>query len=363
MKLNTKILLITVRGDFGGGPKHVDQIISGLNSEFDLFVAAPKGDPFGDAWAQSSVLKGFIELPYRRFSFTSLFRVVKFISINEIGIVHSHGNGAGFYSRLIKAFKPSLYVIHTFHGVADVYDSALKRLVYKISGRLFKFFTDWSVFVSEGEKELGLKYGFAKEGWQSVVYNGIDPILSNSPIAFLPNKVFKVVTLSRFDYQKNMHLAYGIAKKLAGHKDIKFVWVGDGPDYEELFSLSQNEGVNNIDFIGFSKFPQAYLAEASLYLSTSRFEGLPYGLIEASASGLPIVATNVRGNNEVAIDGQNAILVENVDQAAKAILEFQASEQKYIDASRTSLEIFKNKFELSKMLNSLKLLYLTAKSK
>lgn len=60
-----------------------------------------------------------------------------------------------------------------------------------------------------------------------------------------------------------------------------------------------------IDFVGFTKEPMKYLQSSDLYLSTSRFEGLPYGLIEAASVGLPIVASNVKGNNEVVNNGYN----------------------------------------------------------
>ena len=44
------ILLITVRADFGGGPRHVHQLIDELPSDFNIYVAFPQGKPYGDLW-------------------------------------------------------------------------------------------------------------------------------------------------------------------------------------------------------------------------------------------------------------------------------------------------------------------------
>ena len=41
------ILLITVRADFGGGPRHVHQLIEELPSDFNIYVAFPQGKPYG----------------------------------------------------------------------------------------------------------------------------------------------------------------------------------------------------------------------------------------------------------------------------------------------------------------------------
>ena len=46
------ILLITVRADFGGGPRHVHQLIEELPSDFNIYVAFPQGKPYGNLWQE-----------------------------------------------------------------------------------------------------------------------------------------------------------------------------------------------------------------------------------------------------------------------------------------------------------------------
>lgn len=356
-----RILLVTVRSDFGGGPKHVDQIISGLSDQFDIYVAAPAGEPFGSLWVRSEKIKGFLELPFRSFSIRYFLRLLRFIRRNRICLLHSHGNGAGFYTRLAKLVYPSLYVIHTFHGIVNLYDSVFKRVMINISGRVFKYFTDWSVFVSKGESLLGLKLKFARTAQCSVIYNGIDPQV-NTALPWQRSGLFKIVSLTRFDFAKNMSMAYEIAKRLQKFEDIQFVWVGDGPDFLKLKTSASKDDVKNIDFVGFSNNPHHFLSEANVYLSTSRFEGLPYGMIEAASFGLPIVATDVRGNNEVAFDSKNSILFNSIEEGVQGILSFYSSEARRREASEYSLSIFNENFILSGMLKNIRELYMAFKN-
>jgi len=102
------------------------------------------------------------------------------------------------------------------------------------------------------------------------------------------------------------------------NEDVEFVWVGDGPDFCRLKEKAQKDGVK-IRFVGFSDKPMDFLASASVYFSSSRFEGMPYALIEAASLGLPIVASNVAGNNEVVFNGENGFLFNSVNEACACI--------------------------------------------
>lgn len=61
-----------------------------------------------------------------------------------------------------------------------------------------------------------------------VIYNAV----SDNGLKFSrKDQKFLVISLSRFDYQKNMDMAYRIAKALKNNHEIEFVWVGDGEDF------------------------------------------------------------------------------------------------------------------------------------
>ena len=348
-----KILLITVRSDFGGGPRHVDQLIGGLCEGNDIYVAYPqKGDPYASQWNENPQIKGRIFIPYRKFSFRTLFEMKKFIERNSIDIIHSHGNGAGIYSRLLKMIGVKAKVVHTFHGVTDDYANCIKKNANKLLGRFLRHFTNKFIFVSCGEMGLARKMGFMVDERSVVIYNGIE-----APFVATHQEMdaFRVVTLSRFDYQKNMDLAYEVAKKMKGDP-VRFVWVGNGDDWNRLKKQAEQDDVN-IDFVGFSTKAMDYLANASAYLSTSRFEGLPYALIEAAGSALPIIATNVVGNNEVVLDKKTGFLYNTAEEACAFIRALLHDSDLRKKMSLESRKFFEQEFTLAMMVKKVNVQY------
>lgn len=347
-----KILYITVRSDFGGGPRHVDQLVNNLSEKYELYLAVPYGNPYGTKWRSNNEIKGVLTIPYRRFSLKTLLQMRGYIKTNGIKIVHSHGNGAGLYSRLLKLLCPKIKVIHTFHGITNNYNSWYKYIANLIIGKGLKYLTNDFILVSNGEKQLGIQLGFIDRKKSHIIYNGIN---DTGEKQLKSNQKLNIVTLSRFDYQKNMDMAYSIAQQCKEDEHIIFTWVGNGEDFQRLKELSFKEGIH-INFVGFSNEPIKYLKEADIYLSTSRFEGLPYALIEAASVGLPIVATDVKGNNECVKDKESGFLFNTVDQGVSCIKELLNDSIRKRMGNR-SRQFFLENFTIEKMIHKIILVY------
>lgn len=347
------LLYITVRSDFGGGPRHVAQLIDKLESRYELYIACPNGEPYGTAWRRDNKIK-VVDIPYRKFSFSTLWKLRNFVRKKGIQIVHSHGNGAGMYSRLLKMLCPNVKVVHTYHGISDTYASGLKATASIIIGRLLSPFADRYICVSNGEKKMAIERHFSTEKYTLVIYNGIDD--PNHAVRTSHKQPCNFVTLSRFDYQKNMDAMYRIAKAFKDDDRITFTWVGDGEDKERLEHEANWEGVK-VSFTGFTRTPSQYLEKADWYISTSRFEGLPYGLIEAASVGLPILASNVKGNNEVVRDKYNGFLFQSEEEAIEKIKDILDEKYDYQQLSQHSISFFRENFTEDKMIEKLYELY------
>lgn len=344
------VLIIIVRSDFGGGPRHVHQLVENLPEDINIFMAYPEeGDPYADLWKRNKRIKGTCFIPYRKLSISTLWKLIFFVKENNIDIVHSHGNGAGLYSRLLKVFCPSLKVVHTFHGITNNYTSLLKAVANKLSGRVLSMFTDSFILVGKGELELGAKLHILNRNKSRVIFNGID---TPSEHQVSIGDGLNIATLSRFDYQKNMDMAYEIASHFKNNSNVRFTWIGDGCDFARLKETAEKENLNII-FTGFSTEPMKHLSEANLYMSTSRFEGLPYALVEAASMSLPVIATNVVGNNECVEDGKTGYLFENVDEAVNIINGFLQNPSKIVEFSKNSRMFFLSNFTIDKMINEL----------
>jgi glycosyltransferase involved in cell wall biosynthesis len=106
---------------------------------------------------------------------------------------------------------------------------------------------------------------------------------------------------------------------LARYPDATFTFVGEGPKREALETLTRALGVaERVEFLGESRDVAPVLARHDLFVLPSRSEAFPNALIEAMATALPVVATDVGGIPEVVRPGLNGLLVRPDDTNALA---------------------------------------------
>jgi len=154
-----------------------------------------------------------------------------------------------------------------------------------------------------------------------------------------------LLSVGRVVYQKGFDIAL---RALADLKDLKWEWhiAGDGPQMDALKSLAQELGIDKrILFLGWQSREQ--LIEqykwSNLFLFPSRHEGMPNAVLEAMASGLPVIASRIAGNEELVVDGETGILfpTEDVDSlrvALKKILNDVSLRRQMGEASRRRVE-------------------------
>ena len=131
---------------------------------------------------------------------------------------------------------------------------------------------------------------------------------------------------------------------------------------------SQNQAKNQANRLGIEKYINFtgsrtnindYLYSSDIYVSPSLGEGLPLTLLEAGQAGLPVVATDVTGNNEVIRDGQSGLLVppSNPEKLAQAIVNLYQqplTAKRYASALQNEV---REKFGLQHMLDQTLELY------
>lgn len=134
-----------------------------------------------------------------------------------------------------------------------------------------------------------------------------------------------ILGIGRFTKQKDFPTLIKAFSIVRSYVQCKLIILGQGPDYYKLRKLTENLEINSdVDFPGFVENPYAFLSRASIFVSTSRWEGLSNVLIEALAFGIPTIATNCpEGPKEVLDNGKYGYLVPVGDEVAisKAILE------------------------------------------
>jgi glycosyltransferase involved in cell wall biosynthesis len=135
----------------------------------------------------------------------------------------------------------------------------------------------------------------------------------------------RIVAVGRLTHQKGFDLLLeafaGVAAE-APHASLTIF--GEGPDHDALMAQARALTIDTrVTFAGLTKTPGAWLAEADIFVLSSRFEGFPNVLLEALAGGLATIAFDCPwGPSDILNDGKDGLLVqpENVNALASAIL-------------------------------------------
>jgi glycosyltransferase involved in cell wall biosynthesis len=232
------------------------------------------------------------------------------------------GLPSGAVALLLKKLHRVPYVISLRGGDVPGFRPYDFRLYHKISAPLLRLI--WKnansiVANSQGLRQLALAFDSRYD--IPIIPNGVDAeqfAVSNG--SWSPPRILSV---GRVVHQKGFDLGL---RALAQLKELQWEWTigGDGPQMQRLRAMAQEAGLRDrIHFAGW--LPASQLRErytsANLFLFPSRQEGMPNAVLEAMASGLPVVATKISGNEELVIDGKTGALVpaENVDALREAL--------------------------------------------
>jgi len=128
---------------------------------------------------------------------------------------------------------------------------------------------------------------------------------------YCPGKVH-LVAVGWLIYQKGFDLLLRSLEYAAKQlPDVHLTIVGDGPQRESLTNMAEDLGVGkHVSLVGHKDNPFLYMANADLFVSSSRWEGLPNAVLESLACGTPVIAFDCPGGtNEIIRDGKNGWLV------------------------------------------------------
>jgi anaerobic magnesium-protoporphyrin IX monomethyl ester cyclase len=371
-KLN--ILIISSRSE-GGAAVQYYNIMTKLGEFFKFFCALPKSplpdsSPYYDKIVNENIT--IFKLPYRRFKILTFLKLSKWVKANNITIVHSHGGGAGVYSRLLKLLNAQLKVVHTFHGI---HSRGINRRV--IVERSLKYLTDKFVFVSETERQIALRLGITtvsksvliENGIQidNEIYNGIDR--GSALQSFnkkITNKSFVIGMLSRFDRIKNIPYAIkNLSNYLRSRDDVFLIIGGDGECRGEIErAISEYDLQNKVVLLGFISDIKHFFLLIDIYLNTSIGEAFGFSTAEAMKYGKPVVVSEVYGNSDVVDDNKTGLLfpLNKPSRLVERIKILKNNQTTYNYLSANARESVEKRFNLDRMLNETRELYLSVTS-
>ena len=317
-----------------------------------------------------------ISWPMNRFKvdpvsdFLLTLRISRLIRSEGFDLVHAHGSKAGFLARLaaIGSGVPVIYSPHcfSFHAGVNPLTANLLALLERFAS---KFLTARIITVADGEQTLARQYGVGEPKLFVTVHSGIDPKYYEKPLdkaaqrstLNLGENDLLVGAVGRLGEQKSPLDFVQMAALVHKQKpQAHFVWAGSGPLEEAARKLSQELGIASVcHFIGEYKDIPSLLGTLDCFVLPSLWEGFPIVLLEAMAAGVPIVATNIPGNDEAVLSGENGWLVSPHDPAALAekvlsLLNDPAQAAEFSDVSRKRIH---QEFTRAKMLASIQNVY------
>jgi glycosyltransferase involved in cell wall biosynthesis len=151
------------------------------------------------------------------------------------------------------------------------------------------------------------------------------------------------------------------ARVVHKHSNAILLIAGDGPLRETMENMAQELGAEKyVKFLGIRRDIPQLMNAADAYVMSSAWEGMPNVLLEASATGLPIVATDVGGNREVVLDGITGFLVppRNPEALAEAVLRMMdLPEEKRREMGKAARKHVEDNFSLDRVVDMWEALY------
>ncbi len=254
------------------------------------------------------------------------------------------GVPSGVVAWLIKKLYGIPYIISLRGGDVPGFRPYDFRVYHRLMAPFLRIiWKNASALVANSNGLRQLASAFAPHFAIPTIPNGVD--LDSYKTADRDWSTPRLLSVGRLVHQKGLDLAM---HALGGLKELSWEWriAGDGPQRETLQSLANELGIaDRVEFLGWQSRKQLLTCyrQANIFLFPSRHEGMPNAMLEAMASGLPVVASSIAGNEELVIDGKTGCLVtpediEALRDALKTLLADAALRQQMGAASRRHVE-------------------------
>jgi glycosyltransferase involved in cell wall biosynthesis len=279
-------------------------------------------------------------------------------------ILHTHNPKPGVYGRIVGKLARVPIVVNTVHGLYATPDSSiLKRGIVYMLEWIASRFSDAELIQSPEDFYFLLERRIVSRSKLRLLGNGVD-LERFRPDPARRDEVRKELGL------KDDQIAVGLVARLVEEKGVpelieaaerlgdRYVVFVVGPRdpeksdavSEELLSKAESNGVR---FLGMRRDVERIYQAMDLFVLPSHREGFPRAAMEAAASGLPVIATNIRGCRQVVEDGITGFLfpVRDVDALTEAITRIGDNPELRSSQSRASVDRARIHFDEREIVN------------
>lgn len=275
-------------------------------------------------------------------------QVRRLLRDNGYAFMHCHSPIGGVIGR-IAGKQEGTKVIYTAHGFHFFKGGGLPGwLLYYPAEKLLSFWTDTLITINKEDYELAHKRFSAK----SIVYLpgvGIDVEKIRSIPAErdikrkeleIPADGLLLVSVGELSVRKNHETVIKALDKIKNHK-IYYIICGQGQLEKKLSHIStQLHQADRVKLLGYREDVIEIMKAADIFVFPSLQEGLPVALMEAMACGLPVIASNIRGNVDLVVKNKGGYLAEKkaAGEYAAAINDLMKEKEKRLEMGRYNWE-------------------------
>ncbi|MGK4439307.1 glycosyltransferase family 4 protein [Yersinia proxima] len=187
------------------------------------------------------------------------------------------------------------------------YKSNLNIKSRKLARKIAAKYSDAVVTLTEKDRN----YWLEKNKYPKKIIAIPNPLPFESKSKLTKKHSKKILALGRLTYQKGFDLLLDIWAKIENmNNDWRLIIAGDGEDKQLLLDKIKMLNLKNVELLPSTPHVNELYDQSSIYVMTSRFEGFPMVLLEAKASGLPIVAYDCdTGPSELIINHDDGFLI------------------------------------------------------
>lgn len=325
----------------GGIENHVANLatqLSKMGHDIEIFTSNDPKGPSEEEFSRNILIHRLFQVSNTLNNPILPFLPLKILSRSDFDIIHAHDHYF-FGSNVAVIFRcfhriPFVITIHTtsiqFGGIGDL----IKPFYEKTLGKKVLQKSDKTIVLTNSLKKV---FSFLLENRKIVVIpNGVDAVKFNPKIKGttfrekyrLPDSDFNLLFVGRLVKRKGIqYLLKALPYVLKEIPSVKLTIVGSGPVRADLEELARREKLtNNVVFTGpisDAILPEAYGACDIFVLPSISGDAFPITLLEAMATGKPVIATPVGGIPEILENGRLGNLTEPKDpiSLAKNIVE------------------------------------------
>ena len=301
----------------------------------------------------------FARSPFSKQNFAAYKQLRQIIQANHYDIIHCHTPVAGVLTRLAARNSKNTTVIYTAHGF-HFYQGAplLNWLLYYPVERLCARLTDKLITINQEDYHRANNWHLRDNGKVYYVPGvGVDiEKIKNIKInkigkkqeLGIPDNVTVILSVGELNKNKNHEVIIKALSKLQ-HQDYLYLLCGKGELKTYLQAVAQKFGIENrVRFLGYRQDVLELYQIADVFVFPSKREGLPVSLIEALASDVSCIASDVRGNRD---------LLDDANLCKSNTAEEWASLLKHFNRTLVSVNTFGDKYSLERIIAGMKEIY------